>query len=166
MTNKWPKQSECDAYYGNPRGRNGEASAKWEAENLVRVPVPWVLVASWDAKIRIKSIRAHKKCADSLARVLETIWRDSDYSPAKIESWGMHLFGGGYNYRVMRGGSRLSMHSYGCAVDFDPARNGMGDKTPMFQALPTVRQAFADEGWVWGGDWSNPDGMHWQAARP
>lgn len=159
----WPKQSECDAYYGNPRGRNGLASAAWEAANLVKVPVPWPMVAAWDSKIPIKSIRVHKRCAESLARVLAAIWKAAGNDPAVIGTWGMDLFGGGYNYRVMRGGARLSMHSYGCAVDFDPALNGMGDKTPNFANCPEVLAAFNAEGWVWGGDWSNPDGMHFEA---
>jgi hypothetical protein len=160
----WPKQSGCDAYYGDPRGKNGQASAKWESANLVKVPVPWKMVASWDPNIPIKSIRVHKNCAASLTRIMEVIWRDSDYEQATIAAWGMDKFGGGYNYRLTRGGSWLSMHAYGCAVDFDPARNGMGDRTPYFANCPEVLAAFKSEGWTWGGDWSNPDGMHWQAA--
>jgi hypothetical protein len=27
-----------------------------------------------------------------------------------------------------------------------------------------VVKLFAAEGWVWGGPWSKPDGMHFQAA--
>ncbi len=171
MPNNWPQQSQCDAYYGNPRGRNGEASAAWESANLARVHTPWKLVTAWDGK-QVKGVKVHNKCGESLLRVFRAIWLDAiseataTGDPQKvIESWGMHLFGGGYNYRLMRGGSRLSMHSYGCAVDFDPARNGMGDKTPNFANCPEVLAAFKAEGWVWGGDWSNPDGMHWQAAR-
>ncbi len=158
----WPKQSECDAYYGDPRGKNGQASAKWESANLVKVPVPWRMVAAWDKNILISSIRVHKECAQSLSSVLFRIW-DATGDQDTIEHWGMDKFGGGYNYRLMRGGSRLSMHSYGCAVDFDPARNGMGDKTPHFANCPEVVAAFKAEGWAWGGDWSNPDGMHFEA---
>ncbi|NTW83388.1 MAG: hypothetical protein HGB36_08490 [Chlorobiaceae bacterium] len=45
---KWPHQSEVDTFYGNPRGRNGDASAKWESENIVMVKVPWKLVTALD----------------------------------------------------------------------------------------------------------------------
>lgn len=76
----------------------------------------------------------------------------------------MHLYGGGYNFRLMRRSTRLSLHSWGCAVDFDPARNGFGDTTPHFEHFPAVLNAFANQGWTWGGKWSKPDGMHWQAA--
>ncbi len=44
------------------------------------------------------------------------------------------------------------MHSYGCAVDLDPVNNGLSDRTPRFAQFPQVLQAFADEGWKWGGD--------------
>ncbi|MGY3916723.1 M15 family metallopeptidase [Aeromonas australiensis] len=64
----------------------------------------------------------------------------------------------------MRGGTRLSMHSWGCAVDFDSSRNSFGDSTPNFQNIPAVLTAFESQGWTWGGKWKKPDGMHWQAA--
>lgn len=161
---QWPDQNHTDAFYGNPRGRNGGASPKWESTNIVRIPTPWVLVTAWDFT-PVRTIRVHRKCSDSLARVFEQIWRAATQQQSTIEAWGMHLYGGGYNFRAMRGSSRLSMHSWGCAVDFDPARNGFGDSTPHFANVPEVRNAFAGEAWVWGGDWRKKDGMHWQAAR-
>jgi hypothetical protein len=56
------------------------------------------------------------------------------------------------------------MHSWGCAIDFDSARNGFGDTTPNFALIPAVTDAFLAESWVWGGKWHKPDGMHFQAA--
>ncbi len=112
----------------------------------------------------MRGIRIHKKCADSLSTVLESIWQASGRKEQQIRVWGMHLFGGAYNYRLMRGVNQLSMHAWGCAVDFDPAKNGFGDSTPAFEQHKPVLEVFADEGWTWGGKWSNLDGMHWQAA--
>jgi len=57
------------------------------------------------------------------------------------------------------------MHSWGCAIDLDPANNGLGDRTPKFARYPKIIEAFKKEGWVWGGDWSNYDGMHFQMAK-
>ena len=78
-------------------------------------------------------------------------------------------------FKTMTGNSRtLSMHSYGCAIDLDPARNGWKDRTPRFAQFPQVLAAFRSEGWKWGGDWNGngssaderqADGMHWQATR-
>lgn len=163
----WPHQNAAPEFYGrNQRIVRGVAGADpvWERQNLVLVAIPWKAVASWDHGIRIKSLRVHRLCAQSLERVLARIWNDFDRSQKAVEIIGMHLVGGGYIWRAMRGGTRLSMHSYGAAVDFDPARNGLGDPTPAMDMR--VVAAFEAEGWTWGGRWSprSRDGMHFQAA--
>lgn len=163
MTPTWPKQSECPTFYGDPRDKN------FERDNLVIVPFPWMTVTAWDGK-RVKGARVHKKCSRSLERVFAIIWSASGESQDTINEWGMNKYGGGYCFRQMRGSKRLSMHSYGCAVDFDPVDNAQGDTTPEFDLHPIVKAAFKAEGWTWGGDWRSHngrwiDGMHWQAAR-
>lgn len=163
----WPHQNNVPATFGqNMRAARGVAGPdpKWERDNLVLVAIPWRAVASWDHGLKIRALRVHKGVAESLARVLAAIWLAFGKDQKAIEIAGMHLVGGGYVWRSMRGGSRLSMHSYGIAVDFDPDRNGLGDPTPAMDAR--VVAAFKAEGWTWGGDWSprNRDGMHFQAA--
>lgn len=156
----WPLQKDCTKFYGNPRGTGGKASPKWEAENLVLIKCPWTF--RFEGKF-VSGIRIHKKCSESLTRVLAAIWEACGRSQAEIDRIGMSKYGGSYNFRVMRGSSALSMHSYGIALDFDPARNGLGDATPAMDHR--VIRAFEAEGWEWGGHWSRPDGMHFQAAR-
>ena len=159
----WPHQSKVDEFYGNPRGANGGPSKKWESANIVRIKPPWKLVTAWDGA-SVSSIAVHSRCAESLGRVLQNIWSKAGQNQLKVNEWGMNLYGGGHNFRLMKGGTRLSMHSWGCAVDFDPSRNGFGDSTPNFANYPQVLEAFASEGWTWGGNWRKADGMHWQAA--
>ncbi len=159
----WPLQSACNDFYGNPRGTNGQANPAWEKNNLVLVKAPWQLVLAWEPETRTSGIRVHRKCATSLGRILDVIWEAFGRDEAAIREAGLHLLGGGYNFRVMRGSNALSMHAWGCAVDFDPDRNSLGDKTPAMDRR--VIEAFAAEGWEWGGAWSRPDGMHFQAAR-
>jgi len=161
----WPHQSKVDEFYGDPRDDDGGSSAQWEKENIVYVNPPWKLVTAWDGRSVTKGVRVHRKCAESLKKVFDSIWTAAGKNEHKIREWGMHLYGGGHSFRLMKGGTRLSMHSYGCAVDFDPARNGFGDTTPNFENYPDVLDAFEKEGWTWGGNWKKPDGMHWQAAR-
>lgn len=160
----WPKQSAVDAFYGNPRGKNGGPSAVWERDNLITIPCPWPLVTAWEPHQPVSRIRIHKKCADSLSRVLARTWELSGKNNDVIEALGLHLFGGSYMFRMMRGSNRLSMHSWGCAIDFDPARNGLGDDTPFLKPDSIIVAAFKCEGWAWGGDWSRKDAMHFQAA--
>lgn len=158
----WPHQTECDTFYGNPRGRDGRASPKWESENLIRVQVPFQL---YFEKRPIKNVVIHKKCADSLLRVFASLWHTAGEDQGTVDEWGLSNYAGCYNYRVMRGGSSLSMHAYACAIDLDPDRNGFGDPTPRFADYPWIIEAFEKEGWEWGGSWEDPDGMHFQAAR-
>lgn len=153
----WPLQRECDRFYGNPRGPNAGPSAKWESANLTLVKCPWVLRYAGKP---VKGLRVHKKVAASLATVLDAIWVRLGRSQAEIDRIGMSIYGGGYNFRLMRGGSSLSMHSWGCALDFDPVRNGMGNPKPNMDKR--VVEEFEREGWEWGGHWK--DGMHFQAA--
>lgn len=158
----WPLQSECDAFYGNPRGLNGQPSQTWMRNNLVRIDVPFRM--TFDGQ-RVSKITIHKKCADSLSRILQAIWIASGHNQARIEEWGVDKYGGSFNFRLMRGLSSLSMHSWGCAIDIDPARNGLGDPSPYLANCPLVIAAFDAEKWTWGGRWNRKDGMHFQAAR-
>lgn len=160
----WPLQKECDHFYGDPRGRNGQPSAKWEAENLVKVIPPYQM---FYADKPIKSFRMHKNCAGATLKALHAIFQATKGDKNLLTESGANVFGGSYNFRLMRGGNRLSMHSWGCAIDLDPARNGMADVTPHFAKYPFVVKAFEDLGAVWGGRWAgrNCDGMHFQFAR-
>lgn len=163
MTN-WPKQIDCDIFYGNPRGRNGTANATWETENLVPVVPPYQMY--YDGK-PIKTLRMHKKCAAATLKALQAIFEATNGDKLLLAACGASVFGGSYNFRLMRNGSRLSMHSYGCAIDLDPANNQLGDTTPKIAKYPFITKAFEDQGATWGGRWagSSCDGMHFQFAR-
>lgn len=160
---QWPKESEAKSFYGNPSHVSGGENLKWVAENITQVWCPWQLYASWDADLPIMSIKIHRLCENSLKRVLWSIWDIAGHERDIIRAWGMHLYGGGYVYRKKRGGSSLSMHSYGCAVDFDPGHNQMGTRG-NFADIPEVLAAFDAECWTHGGSWKRPDPMHWQAT--
>lgn len=162
----WPLQKDADRFYGNPRGVGGKANPAWEAENLVTVAAPYQLY--YDKK-PIRGVRVHRKCAESLRRVFSRIWESAGRNQAVVDQWGASTFAGAYNYRNKRNGGTLSMHAYGCAIDLDPARNGMGNTRPNFgnPGPAAVVAAFEAEGWVWGGRWAGRscDGMHYQCAR-
>lgn len=167
----WPKQSECDRFYGNPRGKMGQASVKWESESLTLIQPPFpVYFLGKPARPRV-----HKKCAGAFMEWFEAVWANAGKDKKVIHDWGMDVYSGAYLFRPMRGGSALSMHAYGCAMDLDAPRNGMFDKTPHFATVRAqVVDPFLKLGGVWGGDWDGDrdsaderraDGMHFQFAR-
>lgn len=161
----WPSQSEVlsnRSIYGDPRGKDRtRMSPVWEAANITTIVPPFRMTY---AGTPIKRIRVHRHCAESLSRVLGNLLDAAGGKQATLDHWGVSIFGGVVMYRLMRGGDRLSIHSYGAAIDLDPARNGLGDQTPRFAQFPYVLEAFRAERWIWGGDWSRKDGMHWQAT--
>lgn len=170
----WPTQSEVlsnASVYGDPRGRDRtRMSPQWEAANIVYIAPPFRMTYAGQ---KVPRIRVHRHCAESLGRVLQNLSDAAKGKQATLDHWGVSIFGGCVMYRLMRGGDRLSIHSYGAAIDLDPARNSLGDRTPRFAEFPEVLAAFRAEGWRWGGDWNGnglssdeprADGMHWQAT--
>lgn len=168
----WPKQSACNTFYGNPRGKGGAiVSATWYAKNIVMVKPPFAM-AMGDTKIT--RFPMHKKCAEATLEWLNQVWANAGRDQKTIAKWGMDVFSGSFNYRVMRGGSNLSMHSWGVAIDFDAPRNGLADRTPeLAKYREQIITPFLKMGGVWGGDWNGNgstaderrcDGMHFQWA--
>jgi hypothetical protein len=166
-TENWPQQAEVslNKYYGNPRGRSGTVSDMWAKANLVYVKAPFVM--TYAGKPITKGCLVHKKCKDAFAAVFEEIWDAAGRDQNVVDDWGASVYAGAFNYRLIRGGNRLSTHSWGCAIDLDPARNGFHDTTPHFTGTCETVKAFERHGFTWGGRWSGRscDGMHFQAAR-
>ena len=71
----------------------------------------------------------------------------------------IETFGGCYNVRYMRGGKKLSTHSWGIAIDLNPNTNQMGTKGDMH---PRIVEVFEDLDFIWGGRWKRSDPMHFQ----
>jgi hypothetical protein len=165
MLNKWPLQSECNAFYGNPRNASNTAfSVAWLHENIVPVAVPWLL---FDGKNHYAHISIHKNCAASLERVLQNVWSDVGKTQAAIDTRHYDVYSGSLNFRNMRTHNQLSMHSYGCAIDWDAPDNRLGSLAHKFVTNELLLEKFREEGWICGIDWrgNSIDAMHVQAAR-
>jgi hypothetical protein len=167
---KFPTQRDCVGFYGDPVGNGGAVqSPVWFRASIVYVEPRWAMRMG---SIEITRIPVHFKIEDAVNDVFDEI--AGSFSIAQIKDMGMDQFGGSNNFRPMRGGTALSMHSFGVAIDFDPARNGLGDRTPHLAKYPRLLEIFAAHGAVWGGDWDGDgdtlderrcDGMHFQWAR-
>lgn len=159
MNNIWPLQSQCLAFYGDPR------QGSWLQANTIAVPCPWPLRMG---NLTIPKILIHKKCAESLARVLNNVWDAAGKSLATIQTLRYDRYDGSYNLRNIRGSaSALSMHAFAAAIDWDAADNAQHAQKHLFQDDSLLVVKFKEEGWIWGGDWSpgSIDAMHVQAAR-
>lgn len=164
----WPKQTtaELNAFYGNPDADgNGVSDRAWEDKNLVAIAPPYRMALAWAPETPLKTIRVHRACAGSLQRALAAILAHYGSQQA-VEAARMHLYGGCFAFRTMRGANKLSVHAYGAAIDLDPVRNPLGrpwrDGAGMMP-VPVI-EAFQKEGWTWGGSWQRPDAQHFQAS--
>lgn len=161
----WPMEGSGDAdiiaFYGPPGVPGGREPP------LVNVPSPWKFRIDFlPGKFR-SHLRVHEKCADSLAEVLERV--HETYGAAEIARLRLDVFSGDYVARKKRGGSGMSMHSWGIAFDFDGANNKLewGRDRATF-ARPEYREwweIWEREGWVSLGRLRNFDWMHVQAAK-
>lgn len=153
----WPLQHDCEAFYGNPY------SAGWLQANTVDVVCPWQLFVGDKP---VSHITIHKKCADSLRRVLANVWDAVGRDPERIKQLRYDRYDGSYNLRAMRGGHDTSMHGFAVAIDWDAPDNPQHAQKHLFTADSPLIKAFEAEGWIWGGRWSadSIDAMHVQAA--
>lgn len=145
----WPQKDDVSmsSFYG----KAGEES------NLVRIELPKGTL--YDGQIA-RHARVNDRCADSLSRVLNAIANGPHNHVLKN-------YAGIYNFRKMRGGSRLSKHAWGAAIDLDPATNGNRMKWPEESTMPFgVIELFAKEGWVSAGAFWGRDAMHFEACQP
>ena len=153
--NNWPVYNEAMEFYGDP------------GDNLTTFTAPYELRLAWNTDAKVNRITCHKKVKESAERVLSNVL--DVYGMDAIQELGLDLYGGCYNKRKMRGGNRLSTHSWGVAFDFHPAANRLrwGRDKALF-AQPEYRlwwEQWLNEGWVSLGIAKNYDWMHVQAIK-
>jgi peptidoglycan hydrolase-like protein with peptidoglycan-binding domain len=152
---QWPTYSEIESFYGAP------------GTNHITVNLPYPMKLAWATKTQITRTTINSRCADSFVRVLENVLQT--YGIEEIQKLKLDYFGGTYNNRPMRGGSKLSTHAYAAAMDIDPERNSLrADSTTASMAKPAYNKwwdCWEAEGWISLGRAKNFDWMHVQAVR-
>ncbi len=121
----------------------------WVRENIVKVTFHTG-----------KHTWCHRGIADEMRDLYEKACRKSGYTPKSAWSWVA---------RHQRWDPKrpLSLHSWGCCIDFDPKLNGVGpvENSKLYQH-PEFVEVFEDAGWTWGGRWKRyPDAMHFQRTK-
>lgn len=150
----WPfgTQEGLRDFYGEP-GDEG---------NLVSIEFPYPM---YYGRQLVTKTRCHKKVADSLLRILKNLGQLGGGSREILEP--VSDYGGIYNFRNKRGGTRLSVHAWGAAIDLDADDNTFKDPWPIKADMPfEVMEEFAKEGWTSAGAFWGYDAMHFEACRP
>lgn len=151
---QWPHDDTASltAFYGRP----GTPS------NLVLVSPPWQM--TYEGR-PVRGAQVHHLLAASLRAVFEDIAAQVGRDWTRLPP-GAVKFSGSYNYRSVRGSSRVSCHGFGAAIDMDAAGNGMNTRGDRGSMSHMVIDAFKRQGWYWGGDFQHrQDPMHFQAAN-
>lgn len=162
--------------FGNPANGDGTLNEAWEGENIRKVPPPdgWQLYYQTDSgPVPVSGVRMHRLLEDSFVAVLDDVWRHAKTQlggSATVEQIRESLHrsrldqhGGGFSFRRITDGRRLSLHSYGIAIDWDPEHNPRKD--PMVNTLPEWwYEIWANHGWSDGRSFRTPDPMHVQFA--
>lgn len=149
----WPKSDEASLkrFYG----------AAGDESQLVTFDFPYPIY--YEGKLTRRG-RCHRKVKDSLLRVLHEIgdrWQARRDIMEEAED-----FGGIYANRTMRGGSTISTHARGIAIDMDDDDNGNKVSWPVVADMPLeIMEAFAREGWLSAGAFWGRDAMHHQATQ-
>ena len=135
-----------------------------DEKNLVIGNTPFPLVIAWDKTKTTKKIQCHKLVKSDIENIFKDILKE--YGLSKIKELGIDLYGGCYNCRIMRGGTKQSMHSWAIAIDLDPERNQLrwGKDKAQF-AKPEYKkmiEIFYKYGWESLGVEKNYDWMHMQ----
>ena len=86
----------------------------------------------------------------------------------------------GFNYRLITGGTKLSNHAYGRAIDINPVQNPYikgelvlpsgadydATRAGTLTADHVITKAFLELGWEWGGNWdTRKDYQHFEKPQ-
>lgn len=154
--NAWPHDDTASllAFYGKPWADGGL---------LTNAPVPFRM--TYEGAL-VRGIRCHVKVAPALTAALAAVWDAYGRDQAALEATHLTRYSGAYNYRPIRGSSRLSCHAFGAAVDFDAEHLPLGRPNPPGGIPAKVVDIFKAHGAFWGGEYiSRKDPMHFQWAH-
>ena len=137
-------------------GSDGLHLPEWEVAQLGTARLAFPLRLSWDQTITVTKIKCHRLLVPCFEAVFKNLVKQDLARYIKT-------FGGCFNYRPQRDGTKLSTHSWGIAIDLNPESNEQGT---MGNMNPGVIKLFEALGFEWGGRWiqSRQDPMHFQYA--
>ncbi len=142
-------QEKLIAKYGNPFEHKSEFEAKW--------------MTVWNCQNEFPSlpfhrIYCHKNLVPELQKVFKALLEKNLLKEIKT-------FDGCFLPRYIRGYEAkkiLSIHTWGCAVDFNAAENPLGGPVKFTELF---LQVWRDLGWGVGKDFKRIDAMHFEKTN-
>lgn len=134
-------------------------------DNFILIPLSYPMRIAWDTSKTVSRMQCHRLAAFQFIKVFDSLLAEYGYDD--IKRLGIDLFGGCVNVRTMRGSTtKWSRHSWGIAIDLDPARNGLKTKKPIAQfSKPEYKpmlDIFNQNGFISYGVDKNFDWMHFE----
>lgn len=122
------------------------------------IDIPETIASQWintGTKAPTRRIYVHNWMAEPLLKALQAVRDRGLLSELKT-------FDGCFNVRDKRGfAGRFSWHSYALAIDLNADENRLGLLPRLSKSFV---ECFTEQGFVWGGEFHRPDGMHFQWA--
>jgi len=154
---------------GYPRGPIAPVTDPEQDPGRVRIDALFAATYGADAQAALVPVKFaghtvsfHRRAAPALERVAKRL------EPLlQTEARFFKDLGGTYNPRNIAGTAHASAHTWGIAIDLDPAfadywRN-MPPPPKWKNRIPqAIVDAFESEGFVWGGRWFHYDTMHFE----
>lgn len=82
---------------------------------LVKVTLPYTMRIAWDLKTEIKTTKVHKVISKQFVNAFNEVLQY--YGISKIRELGLDIYGGCFEFRLMRNSNKLSRHSWGICFD-------------------------------------------------
>jgi hypothetical protein len=135
-----------------------------DISNLTVIKLPYPMRIAWDLNSTVHAMQCHKLLAQNFSDVFNDLL--SHYGAQELTRLNIDVFGGCYNFRQMRGGTRWSRHSWAIAIDLDPTRNDLHTKwadaefsKPEYQPMVDI---FYKHGFFSYGKDRDFDAMHFE----
>lgn len=151
---------EIRRVYGDPEPFLVDGDDRDWRERILSAPVQFPAAVRYSGTSTLLTrICVHRLLAPSLTRIFDQLTRRNAWRYVSDCA-------GAYAFRLMRGGTRLSLHSWAAAIDLNADSYPLGSRpSPNDEFVRHVVPVFEAEGWQWGGRWTRPDAMHFQATK-
>jgi peptidoglycan LD-endopeptidase CwlK len=160
----YPKDSVIYQENYDPGRLRNDAFFKKMYGNSAQAVEGKLVDVSWPGgTVRISSVNGADKAIAAVAKDLA--------KPPALDKY-LHPSGGGFNWRVIAGTTRLSAHSFGVAFDINVKFSHYWRWSTEFKSgkpllyrnqIPMeVVRIFEAHGFIWGGKWYHYDTMHFE----